>query len=245
LDLAEQPLWRVGHRRDPLGFPPRDRCAWSHRFDDLHRRWRTLYCAWTPETALREVLADLRPNVAAIARFLARHGPQASAELPRAPVTRAWRERNMLVPVRVVLAEGACVLDLTDAHVCRRIEERHAALLAEHGLGRLDLHEITTRRRALTRAIVTHAYDEERVGLVRYPSSIDLAATPCYALIEGRARLEPAGEAIPLTDPPPAALEHVAAGWAMSLAPAPAVSGASRGGCASAPPASRPRSRSA
>ena len=60
LDLAAQTLWRVGHRRDPLRFAPRNTYEWSHRFDDLHRRWRTVYCAWTPEAALREVLADLR-----------------------------------------------------------------------------------------------------------------------------------------------------------------------------------------
>jgi RES domain-containing protein len=239
-------LWRVGDRRDPLGFPPRERCAWSHRFDDARRRWRTIYAASTPETALREVLRDLRPSIPALARFVARHGAGSEVELPRAPLTRAWREAKLLAPARIVLEDGARLLDLTDVHVCRALEERHAALLQQHGVGRLDLHEITTRRRELTCAIATWAYDEEGVGVVRYPSSIDLSATPCYALIEGRARLEPAGDAIPLTDPPPPALEHVAAGWGIPLAPAPAaVSGARRASSASAPPASRPRSRSA
>jgi hypothetical protein len=223
LELAAQTLWRVGHRRDPLGFPPRSRYEWSHRFDDLQRRWRTLYCAWTAEAALREVMADLRPNLATIARYLERYGPDAAAELPHEPVTRTWRRRNVLVPVRIVLADGARLLDLTDVQECRRLEALHAQLLVEHGLGRLDLHEITTRRREVTRAIATRAYDEDRVGLVRYPSSVDLAATPCFALIEGRARLERAGEPVPLTDPPPPALEHVAAGWSMALAPAPAL----------------------
>jgi len=222
LKLADQLLWRVGHIRDPLGFPPRDVHEWSHRFDDLHRRWRTVYCAWTAETALREVLADLRPNAGAIARFLDRLGPDAADELPPASVTRTWRERNVLAPVRIELLDDATVLDLTDVHVCRRLEALHAQLLVDHGIGRLDLHEITTRRRAVTRAIATRAYDEEHVGVVRYPSSIDLAATPCYALIEGRARLVSAGEPLPLTDPPPEALENVAAGWKMSLQAAPA-----------------------
>ncbi len=223
MELAEQTLWRVGYHRDPLGFPPRSSYEWSHRFDDLERRWRTVYCAWTPETALREVLADLRPNAATIARFLARHGPEAVGELPRAPITCAWRQANVLAPARIVMAQGARLLDLTDVHECRRLEVLHAALLVEHGLGRLDLHEITTRRRDLTRAIATHAYDNEQIGVVRYPSSIDLSATPCYALIEGRAHLEAAGEALRLTDPAPEALENVAAGWKMPLAPAPAV----------------------
>ena len=221
MDLADQLLWRVGHISDPVGFPPRDVHEWSHRFDDLHHRWRTVYCAWSAETALREVLADLRPNAATIARFLDCHGADAAEELPSAAVTRAWRERNVLVPTQIELLEDAKVLDLTDVHVCHRLEALHAQLLVEHGMGRLDLHEITTRRRAVTRAIATRAYDEDRVGVVRYPSSIDLSAAPCYAVIEGRARLVPAGEPLLLTDPPPAALENVAAGWTMPLEPTP------------------------
>ena len=223
MELAEQTLWRVGRRRAPLAFAPRAGYEWSRRFDDLHERWRTVYCAWTPEAALREVLADLRPNAAAIARFLDRYGPEAIDELPRAPVTRSWRRQNVLVPVRIELREGAGVLDLTDVHECRRLEELHARLLVEHGMGRLDLHEITTRRREVTRTIATRAYDDEQVGAIRYPSSVDLSGVPCYALIEGRARLVPASEPIPLTDPPPEPLEHVAAGWGMALEPAPAV----------------------
>lgn len=221
MDLADLTLWRVGHVSDPVGFPPLDGYEWSHRFDDRLGRWRTVYCAWTPETALREVLADLRPNAATLARFLRRHGAEAAVELPSTSITRAWRERNVLVPVRIVLSEGARVLDLTDDHECRRLEAIHAQLLVDHGMGRLDLHEITTRRRELTRTIATHAYDEEGVGVVRYPSSVDLAATPCYALVEGRAYLETAGDAVALTDPPPEALENVAAGWNMRLQTSP------------------------
>jgi hypothetical protein len=222
LDLADQLLWRVGPVSDPLGFPPRDAHEWSHRFDDLHRRWRTVCCAWTAETALREVLADLRPSTATIARFLDRLGPAAVDELPPAAVTRSWRERNVLAPVRIELLDDATVLDLTDVHVCRRLEALHAQLLRDHRIGRLNLHEITTRRREVTRAIATRAYDKWQAGVVRYPSSVDLSATPCYAVIEGRAVLVPAGEPLRLTDPPPEPLENVAAGWKMPLEPAPA-----------------------
>jgi RES domain len=220
LELAEQTFWRVGFHRDPLRFPARGTYEWSHRFDDLHRRWRTVYCAWSAEVALREVLADLRPNAATVARFLERYGADAAAELPPTAIPVVWRRRNVLVPVRVVLQPGARILDLTDALECRRLEAIHARVLADHGLARLDLHELTTRRRDVTQTIATHAYDEDGVGLIRYPSSVDLSACPCYALIEGRAWLEAAGEPIALTDAPPVALEHVAAGWNLSLSPA-------------------------
>ena len=62
LDTPGEVRWRVGHISDPIGFIPRERCSWNHRFDDSKRRFRTLYCAIRPETALREVLADLRRN---------------------------------------------------------------------------------------------------------------------------------------------------------------------------------------
>ena len=65
-------VWRVGLATDPLGFVPTQRRAYNSRFDDLHRRFGTLYCALVAETALREVLADLRPNAAAIARYVKR-----------------------------------------------------------------------------------------------------------------------------------------------------------------------------
>jgi hypothetical protein len=62
-------LWRVGYHADPLGFTPLELYQFSHRFDDVHRRFRTLYCADSAETCLREVLADFRPNLGALHRM--------------------------------------------------------------------------------------------------------------------------------------------------------------------------------
>ena len=73
-------LWRVGYHADPLGFTPREIYEFSHRFDDFHRRFRTLYCAELAETCLREVLADFRPNLAAQRRHIERYGPEAAAD---------------------------------------------------------------------------------------------------------------------------------------------------------------------
>lgn len=58
---SEIPLWRVGYHATPLEFTPLELYSFSHRFDDIHHRFRTLYLADLPETCLREVLADLRP----------------------------------------------------------------------------------------------------------------------------------------------------------------------------------------
>lgn len=38
-------LWRVGYCVNPLGFTPLDLYSFNHRFDDIRRRFRTLYCA--------------------------------------------------------------------------------------------------------------------------------------------------------------------------------------------------------
>jgi RES domain len=105
-------LWRVAHRSDPLAFTPHERCSWGHRFDDTTRRHRTLYCAEAPQTALREVLADLRPNATVIAEHLERYGTAAADSLPRTPITERWRQENVLVPC--ALAYEGRLLDLTD-----------------------------------------------------------------------------------------------------------------------------------
>jgi RES domain len=206
-------LWRVANKPDPLEFVPHDRYSWGHRFDDIERRYRTLYCAETPETALREVLADLRPNAAAIAKHRARYGAAAGESLPKTPITERWREVNLLAPC--ALAYSGRLLDLADPSDCHEIEIRHAQLLAEHGMSHLDMHEITTRRRIVTRTIATDAYDNLDVAAILFASSRD--GHGCIALFEGRAELVAEGEVIDLTDPAPGPLLRVAAEWDLQL----------------------------
>ncbi len=69
---------RVGQQPDARS----RRCSWNHRFDDSKQRFRTLYCAIRPETALREVLADLRRNTDEMASYLKTFGEDARADLP-------------------------------------------------------------------------------------------------------------------------------------------------------------------
>jgi hypothetical protein len=40
---GEGPLWRVGYHAAPLEFTPRELYGYSHRFDDVAKRFRTLY----------------------------------------------------------------------------------------------------------------------------------------------------------------------------------------------------------
>jgi hypothetical protein len=216
--VSGAPLWRVGHRADPFGFVPRELCQWSQRLDDAERRFRTVYCAQLPETALREVVADFRPNLAARRAFLEAFGDEARADLVAEPVTAAWRREHVLAPAEARL-EGPLV-DLTDLGVRTELETRHILLLLEHGLDHLDVHEITTRRRAVTQTIATDLHDRLGAAAVRFPSRLD--GNPCLAVFEEHGELVAAGSPVALTDPAPDVLVQVCDEWELKLEPAPA-----------------------
>jgi hypothetical protein len=191
-------LWRVGYYADPLGFTPLELYQFSHRFDGIHRRFRTLYCADLAETSVREVLADFRPNLGALRRHVERYGPEAAQDFTEKPVTAQWRIQHVLVPT--VLKLDGLLIDLTAVPTRQEIEDRHVELLLEHDLQHLDLHEITTSRRVITQTIAADLFDRGAGG-VRFPSRLD--GNPCVALFEGRGTASLAGDPVALTDPPP------------------------------------------
>jgi hypothetical protein len=213
--VSGREVWRVGHRSGPLDFAPVEVYSWNHRFDDLEQRFRTVYCAEQPQTSLREVLADFRPNLAARQAFAEAFGPAALADLPVAPVTAKWREEHLLASAHMFL-DGDLV-DLNESAVRLDLEQRHAALLLENGLEHLDLHEVTAPRRIVTQAIAGDLYDRGAAAL-RFPSRLD--GRPALALFEGRAELVEAGEPIGLTDPAPEPLLFVCGEWGLELEPA-------------------------
>ena len=213
-------LWRVGYHADPLGFTPRELYEFSHRFDDIHRRFRTLYCGELGETCLREVLADFRPNLGALRRHVERYGLDAAQDFTEQPVTAQWRRQHVLIAA--LLRLDGPLIDLTDVPTRQRIENRHAELLLEYDLPHLDLHEITTSRRAVTQTIAADLYDQG-ASAVRFPSRLD--GNACIALFEGRGAISSAGDPIALTDPPPVQLTDVATQWSLALEPTPRVGG--------------------
>jgi hypothetical protein len=150
-------------------------------------------------------------------RHLERYGPKAAEDFTPAPVTARWRAQHVLFPV--VLRLDGPLIDLTDVPTRQAIEERHVELLIEHGLEHLDLHEITTSRRVITRTIAADLFDRG-AGAVRFPSRLD--GNACVALFEKRGTVSAAGEAITLTDPPPEPLTNVTEPWGLVLEPAPA-----------------------
>jgi hypothetical protein len=213
-DPAHRSYWRVGHSGDPLGFVPAEICEYSHRFDDLRRRFRTVYIAELAETCFRETLADFRPKLSAIGNFQREMGAAAATDLPAWPITAAWRREHVLAPLHLTL--HGPIYDLTDIAQRRSIEERHSELLLEHGMQHLDLHEITTSRRIVTQTIAGDLHDKG-VAAIRFPSHLD--GNPCIAVFEGRGALHLDSAIVPLTDPPPEQLLKVTAAWHLTLAP--------------------------
>lgn len=203
----------MGHRDDPLAFTRRELCEWNHRFDDVRRRFRTIYCAEDPRTSLREVLADFRPKLSAIRAFTEVFGEDALDDLPPHPVTASWRGQHVLAPARAQLYGP--IIDLNEPQTRDELEKRHAALLAEHGLEHLDLHDITSRRRIVTQTIAADLFDRCEAAAVRFPSRLD--GKPALAQFEGRGELVAAGEPIELTDPAPAPLVEVCIEWGLAL----------------------------
>jgi RES domain len=215
-DPAHRSYWRVGHTGAPLAFVPLEICEYSHRFDDLRHRFRTVYIAETAETCLRETLADFRPKLSTIQHFQHEMGAGAAQELPAWPITAAWRREHVLAPLRLKL--GGPIYDLTDIAQRRNIEERHEGLLLEHDMQHLDLHEITTSRRVVTQTIAGDLYNDG-VAAIRFPSHLD--GNPCIAVFEGCGELEHHGPIVALTDPAPQQLLDVAAAWGLTLQPSP------------------------
>ncbi len=214
-DPAHRSYWRVGHTGDPLGFVPPEICEYSHRFDDLRHRFRTVYIAELAETCFRETLADFRPKLSAIGNFQREMGDDAAWELAAQSITAAWRREHVLAPL--LLRLHGPISDLTDLEQRRSIEGRHAEVLLEHDMQHLDLHEITTSRRVVTQTIAGDLYDEGAAA-IRFPSHLD--GNPCIAVFEGRGDLDQQGPIVALTDPAPQQLLDVAAAWRLTLAPA-------------------------
>jgi hypothetical protein len=77
------------------------------------------------------------------------------------------------------------------------LERRYAGLLAAHGIEHLNISEIRSRTRTVTQTIGRHLYENGHAGVAFFSSNLD--SRPCFALFEGRAELQPLGEALPMS----------------------------------------------
>ena len=156
--------------------------TWTGRFDDPRsslppaHRFRTVYLAQDRLTAFAEVLQNLRPATAEIARFAALFG----APPPAPIVPSGWRADRRLARTRVNL-DPAEVVDLDDLAVRAHLEAQHARLLATHGMRNLDLSQLRSPQRIVTQTIALDLWTQGRRALL-YTSH--LTDRPCLAWFE-------------------------------------------------------------
>lgn len=188
-------VWRVGHVAGPLDFPPPafipDPPA--GRFDDPTKRYRTLYCSRFQSIALRESLQHFRIGSETRARGARAFG----GKVPAARVPDGWRAQRVLAPARVRLAAGGELARYEDPDLLRGLEEAFADFLAERGVEHLDIPALRSKDRTTSQLLGRFLYERGYAGVV-FESALPPGGA-CGALFEGRAWLEPAGVARPLT----------------------------------------------
>jgi hypothetical protein len=175
-----------------LGFTPRERCKWRHRFDDPLKQYRTLYCAQSPLTAFLEVLAPFRPHPKFVEDLKAFTGRSSDKVVIFGKLPPGWRRRNVLVSGMLNLQRGQ-VVDLTQLATLMGLEKEISALLLRHRERGLDHGVLRGRNRALTQALSRHCFDRGWSGIL-YRSKFD-DDEKCAALFEGRSRIVPGGRA--------------------------------------------------
>lgn len=189
-------VWRVGHYGAPCDLPLKHLYAWSNRFDDPNREYRTIYCADDKRTCLREVLADFRPATKALSEYRKLFGSGSQEERSVGKVPMEWRRRKALAEAEIRISSGT-VVDIEAASIRKHLENRLADLLAKEGIRHLDAGELRSRKRHVTKRISRTLFDGGHAG-IKFHSHLD--GLPCYALFEFRAQLNQLGKAVSLAE---------------------------------------------
>lgn len=168
---------------------------WNHRFDDPHRRYRTIYSAKKSATCLREVLADLRPNLKARQEFNRLFPGQ--TELQPIPNIQTWRKVHVLAEADII-SDKRLFIHVENLNVRHYLENKLLDLLKHYGIEHLNISEIRSKNRDLTRAISREIYEHWDSAGIEFRSNLD--NEPCYASFEGRSRLKQIGRHTSLAD---------------------------------------------
>ena len=174
-------LYRIGRKPAPLAWPPWELTG-AERFDDLERRFRTLYAATQRIGCFLEALAPLRPRPEAMAKWKAIHGPEA---YPPQPIARGWHEQRAMAYLR--LTRPVRLLDVRAITTCAFLRGELAVTLDALHLPDLDPSMVRGPHRHLTQAIAAWAH-EHGFGGIAYRSRFDDGleyVLDCWALFEG------------------------------------------------------------
>lgn len=118
-------------------------------------------------------------------------------------VSWRYRQDHVLTSATIDIEVGN-LIDVDDITVRKQLEWQHAALLDSHGIEHLNIGEIRSDQRIVTRTISRTLYDEGAAGILFRSKYDDL---PCAVIFEGRAKLIPAGLPEPLTKDIPSLLQ--------------------------------------
>lgn len=153
-------------------------------------------------------MQDLRPATKDRADFKSLFG----AEPPPGSIARQWRHERRVGRARIDV-DPTLIVDLEDLTVRRELEEKHAALLAAHGMRHLDISQLRSSQRIVTQTIALDLHGSGHAG-VAYRSNIDSQA--CVAIFEQRAVIRPwgAGQSIERDD---VDLVAVAKDWKLEI----------------------------
>lgn len=146
-----------------------------------------------------EVLADLRPNAKARQEF-ARLFP-GQDELAPVPRLHRWRKAHVLAEANIV-SFGRSFVHVEDIKVRHQLENELSDLMERHGVGHLNISEIRSKNRHITRAISRTVYETWDSAGIEFHSNLD--GGTCYALFEDRSKLHQIGRATRLDEDVPA-----------------------------------------
>ncbi len=169
------PLYRISRLPNPLGWPPLSAVG-GGRFDDLRRRFRTLYCAEQRRACFYEVLGPLRPDPETLLRV--KHLGTSPDPAPIATVPRDWCSKRAIGRLRP--ASGQKWLDLRAIETREALRVELAETLVRLGLADLDGSTVRSPHRVFTQTVAAWAWDNGYHGVV-YSSRFDDECT-CWAL---------------------------------------------------------------
>jgi hypothetical protein len=140
-------------------------------------------------------LASFRPSLAAIQEYRVLFGEDPPHT---GKVAWEWLERHSLAPGKIDVPAGHLV-DVDDLELRGEFEREHVDLLTGHGFEHLDVSEVRSRARAVTRTLSRWCFDRGAAGIL-YRSNLD--DLRCVALFEGRATVTRTGATERLTNRP-------------------------------------------
>lgn len=156
-------------------------------------------------------MAPFRPNVAALREFRQLFGELADA----GQVPWVWLRTRAVAAGRLEILQGD-LFDISSIPLREELMRQHVDLLAQYDMDHLDVAQICSTNRAVSKAIARGLYDQGAAGIF-YRSNYD--GHRCLALFEDRARLVDAGATIPLSRKPRLrALRQVATEFGLKLA---------------------------